>query len=239
MASGMTACRLLQRRRLGNDHQVSGSLRFWPSIAAAVVVATPAAVVLIAELVQWRAARHGRGGGMARPVVGRQVVLVLGSPSRPRGGLHPMQRWRTDIAVRSMHPVYGRLLFSGASPAHAPGEPSEAWVMADYAQEVLGVPVERIAVEEAARSTWQNVAHCLPELERAESITIASTPTHAARARRYLVLQRPYLQGRLVPAADYRFGEHCGWKVITLAYALVRTARRILPKSTPGCSSVG
>ncbi|WP_432504576.1 YdcF family protein [Kineococcus arenarius] len=191
----------------------------------------PAAVVLIAELVQWHASRHGwpTGGPErgARLVPGPQVVLVLGSPSRPGGQLHPMQRWRTDIAVRSMHPVHGRLLFTGGCTG-APGEPSEARVMADHAREVLGVPAQRIELEEAARSTWQNVQHCLDQLEQAGSIVIASAPTHAGRARRYLARLRPDLAQRLVPAADYRFGERSGWKAATLAYALARTAGRVL-----------
>ncbi len=207
-----------------------GSLASLP-VAVAAVVAVPAAVVVIAELVQWRACRCGwstdrpEGGHGLAP--GPQTVLVLGCPSRPGGQLHPMQRWRTDIAVRSMHPVHGRLLFTGGCTG-APGELSEARVMATYAHQVLGVQQEQIALEEAARSTWQNVQHCVDQLERAGSITIASTPTHAARARRYLTQQRPDLARRLVPAADYRLGERCGWKVATLVHALARTTGHVL-----------
>ncbi|WP_337062739.1 YdcF family protein [Kineococcus sp. G2] len=208
-----------------------------PVAAASSAAALPAVVVLIAELVQWHASRHGwppPSEGGAWLVTGPQVVLVLGSPSRPGGQLHPVQRWRADIAVRSMHPVHGRLLFTGGRTG-APGEPSEARVMADYARDVLGVPDERTELEEAARSTWQNVQHCLGRLEQAGSITIASAPTHAGRARRYLAHQRPDLAARLVPAADYRFGERSGWKVATLAYALARTAGRVL---TPRIAAV-
>ncbi|WP_432570846.1 YdcF family protein [Kineococcus sp. SYSU DK005] len=217
------------------DHRVPGLLRRWfpvcvPAAALTVAVAAgalPVALVLVAELVQWRASRHGWSRRAAGPVAGPQVVLVLGCPSRPGGRVHPVQRWRTQIAVRSMHPVHGRLLFTGGRTG-GPGQPSEAFVMAAYAREVLGVPDERIALEEAARSTWQNVQHCLEQLEQAGSITIASAPTHAGRARRYLAHQRPDLAARLVPAADYRFGERSGWKVATLAYALARTIGRVL-----------
>ena len=199
----------------------------------AAAVAVPAAVVLVAELVQWRASRLGFSRRPAGSPPGPQVVLVLGSTSRPGGRLHPLQRWRTEIAVRSLHPVHGRLLFTGGRTG-APGEPSEAHVMAAHAREVLGVPGERIALEEEARSTWQNVAHCLGELERAGSIAIASAPTHAARARRYLARQRPDLAARVVPADDYRFGECCGWKVATLAYGLARAVWRALPLERAG-----
>ncbi|GAB3272454.1 hypothetical protein GCM10027586_21390 [Kineococcus gypseus] len=218
-----------------------------PVAVASSAAVLPVALVLIAELVQRHASRHGwpagsrrsaqsgapRGAqGGARLVPGPQVVLVLGSPSRPGGRLHPVQRWRTDIAVRSMHPVHGRLLFTGGCTG-APGDPSEAHVMARYAREVLKVPQERIELEEASRSTWQNVQHCLERLEQAGSITIASAPTHARRARRYLARARPDLAQRLVPAVDYRFGERSGWKVATLAYALARTAARVLtPRTT-------
>ncbi|WP_369069074.1 YdcF family protein [Kineococcus terrestris] len=209
---------------------MSRSLRSFLPAALASSAALPVVVVLVAELAQWHASRcdwpRDPGCG-ARPVPGPHVVLVLGCPSRPGGRLHALQRWRTDIAVRSMHPEHGRLLFTGGRTG-APGEPSEARVMACYAQEALGVPAQRIEVEEAARSTWQNVQHCLDRLEQAGSITIASTATHARRARGYLAQQRPDLAQRLVPADDYHFGERCGWKVTTLAHALARTARRAI-----------
>ncbi|MCI2238350.1 YdcF family protein [Paenibacillus sp. TRM 82003] len=208
--------------------------------ALAAAAALPVVAVLVAELVQWRASRRGwdqhphrdrsrrRGRRTAEPVPGPQVVLVLGCPSRPGGRVHPVQRWRTEIAVRSLHPQHGRLLFSGGRTG-APDDPSEACVMAAYARDVLGVPEQRIALEEEARSTWQNVAHCLDQLEAAGSITIASAPTHAARARRYLAKQRPGLAQRLTPAQDYRVGERRGWKVATVAYALARKIGRALP----------
>ena len=137
-----------------------------------------------------------------------------------------MQRWRTDIAVRSMHPEHGRLVFSGAGRG---GGPSEAPVMAAYARDHLGVPAQRITLETHARSTWQNVAYSLGELENAGTIKIASAPMHAARARRYLTRQRPDLADRLVPADDYRFGERCGWKLATVAYHLLLPVRRLRP----------
>lgn len=41
---------------------------------------------------------------------------------------------------------------------------------------------------------------------------------HAARARSYLLLQRPDLALRLRKADDYRIGEKPFWKLATVAY---------------------
>ena len=62
------------------------------------------------------------------------------------------------------------------------------------------------------------------------AIAIASTPLHAARARRYLARQRPDLAGRLTSADDYRFGERWPLKVTTVGYALgAAVVRRVVP----------
>lgn len=145
-------------------------------------------------------------------------MLVLGCPSRLDGSLHPMQRWRTEIAVRTAPEA--RLVFSGYAGDR---DRSEAAVMAEHAHDVLGVPADRIVLETEARTTWQNVEFTLGELQRGERVAIASSPLHALRARRYLFQQRPDLALRLVPSADYRFGERWGWKALTLAYDVLRS----------------
>ncbi len=191
-----------------------------------------AAMVAAVEGVHLAASRRG----LRRPVesagTGPEVVLVLGFPSRRDGRLHSMQRWRTDIAVRSMRGSDARLLFSGAGPV---GGPSEAEVMARYAHTGHGVPLDRIDLETRARTTWENVAFSLGALERARTIRIASTPVHAARARRYLAAQRPDLAARLAPADDHRLGERMGWKAATVVHAAVRVllTRRAASRSAP------
>ncbi len=186
----------------------------------AVVVGALGAVLFGAvELAHWRASRRGRAGHPDDAAEGPDVVLVLGFPSRRSGRLHPVQRWRTDIAVRSMRSPRSRLVFSGAGRV---GVASEAEVMAGYACGVRGVPAEQVVVETSARTTWENVARSLGELERAATITIASSPLHAARARRYLAAQRPDLAARLRPADDYRLGERCLWKLAGVVYVLGR-----------------
>lgn len=176
-----------------------------------------------AEWLHWRASRRYLGRDQ-RAGDGSEAVIVLGYPPRRNGQTHPMQRWRCQIATRSMDPARaGRLIFSGAA---RPGGPSEAAVMSGYAHDVLGVPAERIALETKARSTWQNVEFAVPIAQSADVIKFASDPMHAARARQYLLLQRPELADRVGASADYRLGEHCGLKVITAGYQMARTLWR-------------
>lgn len=191
-------------------------------VAAGAVAAGLAAVELL-----HRAA--SRTGFPRRPVPapgGPDVVLVLGCPSRADGSLHPLQRWRVDIAVRSRASARTRLVVSGGGPA---GRASEAAVMGRYAQ-ARGVPRECVVLEARSTSTWENVVLSIPLLEGARTIAVASSPTHGARARRYLRQQRPDLAARLVPADDFRLGERPVLKVTTLAYGVARAVhRRVLP----------
>ncbi|ABS05061.1 protein of unknown function DUF218 [Kineococcus radiotolerans SRS30216 = ATCC BAA-149] len=190
-----------------------------------------AATVLAVELVHAVAARcgfpGGRGGGEP------DVVLVLGHPSRRDGTLHPVQRWRTEIAVRSSSSAL--LVFSGYAPARGR---SEAAVMAEHARRVLGVAPGRLRREEAATSTWDNIAFTLDDLAAGSRIAIASSPVHALRARRYLRRLRPDLAARLVPADDYRPGERWGWKAATVLYDGARSLRLRVGPATAETSEV-
>jgi uncharacterized SAM-binding protein YcdF (DUF218 family) len=189
------------------------------------IVAVPAAV---AELLHWRASRRLVRAGAA----GAEAILVLGYSSRNPTRLHPLQRWRTQIAVRSMDAKRDtQLVFTGAARR---GGPSEAEVMAAYARDVLGVPGERISLETEAISTWENVQRSLPQLESAGIIKVASDPMHAARAREYLSRLRPELASRLAAADDYRFGENWWLKLATAAFELQLLARRRLLRARHG-----
>ena len=55
-----------------------------------------------------------------------------------------------------------------------------------------------IALEEASRSTWENMANSQALLEPRARIVIVSEPVHAAKARALLAAQRPDLAARLV-----------------------------------------
>ena len=164
--------------------------------------------------------RRASTAGLPTPAAGDapDVVLVLGYRSRAHGP-SAMQRWRTDIAVRSAG-ARGRLLFSGGS-RDAAGR-TEAEVMADDAQQRHGFPRERVTLETSARSTWENVALSAPLLTDARTVAIASSPIHAARARRYLHAQHPDLAERLVRARDSRLCERPLLKLATVAYDLLR-----------------
>jgi uncharacterized SAM-binding protein YcdF (DUF218 family) len=186
--------------------------------------------VATAELLHWQASRRALGAGPhPQPGTGTEAVIVLGYPARDDGRLHPLQRWRCDIAVRSMDPGRdSQLVFTGFGPD---GGPSEAAMMSAYAQDVLGVPASRIRTEDSARSTWQNIERTVPLIETADTIKIASDPLHAARARRYLRAQRPDLASRLAGAADYRFGDHWWLKLVTAGYELAAaTWKRLRPR---------
>jgi hypothetical protein len=187
------------------------------------------AVVAVAasEWLHWSASRRYLGTSQPPPRPASpdddgssEVVIVLGYPAWRTGKPHPLQRWRCQIAARSVNPRRTtQMIFTGGTRGCAP---SEAVVMSGYARDVLGVPAAQIALETKARTTWQNVEFTLPFAERADTIKFASDSLHAARARRYLQIQRPELAGRLRAGADYRFGERCWLKVATAAYEVVR-----------------
>ena len=189
-------------------------------LAAAVVVAG-AVTVLAAELWHRRASRSSPGADR-RDRGKSPAVVVLGYPSRKNGRLHAMQKWRTEIAVRSLPaPGDGVLVFSGGRTRGS--EVSEAETMAAYARR-LRVPEDRILLETRAASTWQNIELSVPLIDTYQTIVIASDPVHAARARRYFLRQRPDLVDRLAPADDYHIGERWWLKTPIAAYELAVAA---------------
>src|ERR1700760_2904613 len=78
--------------------------------------------------------------------------------------------------------------------------------MASYARDERGYPGVLIT-EPRSFSTWENVENAIPFIEDADRIKIVSNSLHAEQGRHYLRQLRPELAERLVPAADYRFGE--------------------------------
>lgn len=165
-------------------------------------LALTAVSVAASELWHWQASRAAPGAS-ARPGPGAQAVVVLGFGSRRHGRLHPMQKWRTDMAVRSLPPAGAEyvLIFSGGHTHGA--RVSEAETMAAYAR-TLGIPGDQILLESKATTTWENVSFALPMAEACATIMIVSDSLHAARARRYAAAQRPDLADRLVFADDFR-----------------------------------
>lgn len=182
-------------------------------IALLSVVGVLVLVVGWAEFVNWRGSRRlthpDRGGA--------EVVLVLGYRNRDPAKPNALNRWRVRAALRSIDrsAPSSRLVFSGG--------PHEAELMARYAKD-RGY-ADEVVVETKSRSTWQNVEFSLPFIEDAERIKVVSNPLHALKARLYVQRQRPDLAGRLVRAADYRFGEWAPLKPLLAAYGLVTLAK--------------
>lgn len=136
-------------------------------------------------------------GGRVRPTDQRpatprgQAVLVLGhADAGPRAGRINRRRIARGLAALEAD---GVLIVSGGAVA---GRRSEARLLADAARDAgYRGP---IALEEASRSTWENMANSQALLEPRARIVIVSEPVHAAKARALLAAQRPDLAARLV-----------------------------------------
>ena len=127
-----------------------------------------------------------------RPATPRgQAVLVLGhADAGPRASRINRRRIARGLAALEAD---GVLIVSGGAVA---GRRSEAQLLADAARDAgYRGP---IALEEASRSTWENVANSQALLEPRARIVIVSEPVHAAKARALLAAQRPDLAARLV-----------------------------------------
>jgi hypothetical protein len=180
---------------------------------------TSGGVVAASELLHWSAS----GWDLAAPAPhGRCALMVLGYPTKRSGDLRAVQRWRVEMAKRALDLLDAELIvFSGSA---SKGRPAEGDAMAAYAA-VLGVPARLIATESRASTTWENVEFSLPMLENFDRLAFVSDPLHAARARRYLRVQRPDLAGHLVSAGEYRFLERWWLKVPAAGYELLELYR--------------
>lgn len=182
----------------------------------AMVAGLGAGAVATSELLHWRSSQRY----LARPApTGPAGLIVLGYPTRHNGQPHPVQKWRVDLAMRACGRLaVEKLVFSGAP---SKDRPSEAEAMATYADS-LGIPKGLVELELGALTTWENIKFSLPLVEHLPTIAIVSDPMHAARARRYVLAQRPDLGARLATAGEYRPFERCGLK---MAFALYETYR--------------
>ena len=120
-----------------------------------------------------------------------QAVLVLGhADAGPRASRINRRRIARGLVALEAD---GVLIVSGGAVA---GRRSEAQLLADAARDAgYRGP---IALEEASRSTWENMANSQALLEPRARIVIVSEPVHAAKARALLAAQRPDLAARLV-----------------------------------------
>lgn len=166
------------------------------------VFAVAIAVMLWGEFEHWRSSRRRMGSRPGRSGTG-EAVLVLGY--RNRGSrANIINRWRVRAALRSCQPPGpSRLVLCGGPVG---GNVAEAELMACYARDSYGYTGE-LSTEVGSRSTWENVRNAMPMIESADRIKIVSNSLHAEKARLYLWQHWPDLAERLVPGADYRFGE--------------------------------
>lgn len=167
------------------------------------VFAVMIAAVLWGEVEHWRSSRRWMGSRPGRSGNGA-AVLVLGYRNRGTRA-NVINRWRVRAALRSCQPGAGpsRLVLCGGAVG---GSVAEADLMACYARESCGYTGELIT-EVGSHSTWENVQNAVSLIEQADRIKIVSNSLHAERARFCLWQHRPDLAERLVPGADYRFGE--------------------------------
>jgi uncharacterized SAM-binding protein YcdF (DUF218 family) len=174
------------------------------------------AVLLWGELVHRRASHHRLGTQPGDTGTG-EAVVVLGFGNRGSRANY-LNRWRVRAGLRSLDPEGGpsRLVLSGGPVA---GEVPEAELMARYARD-LGYPGV-LVTELTSRSTRENIENVIPFIEDADRIKIVSNSVHAGRGRTLLWRLRPDLADRLVPAADYRFGELILLKPLLAALDLV------------------
>ena len=194
-----------------------GTLGVVARAVSGIAVAAPlVAVLLWGELEHWRAARRGMGTRPGERGTG-EVVVVLGFRNRGRRA-NFVNRWRVRAGLRSRQPGSGpsRLVLSGGPVA---GPVSEADLMAAYARGPRGY-AGPLDTETRSLTTWENVRNVIPLIADADRIKFVSDPLHAERARAFLWRQRPDLAERLVPAADYRFGELALIKAVIAARAL-------------------
>jgi uncharacterized SAM-binding protein YcdF (DUF218 family) len=151
------------------------------------------------------------------PEGARCAVLVLGYPARDDGSAGPVLRARVATGVEALRRFgCAKLVLSGGAAHNAQ---VEADAMARVAAE-LGVAGNRVVVEPAARTTWENVALSLPLLGDADTLLVASDALHACRGRRYVCAQRADLCSRTFAVSVYAPFERIWWRVPAALYEL-------------------
>ncbi|HEX6361145.1 YdcF family protein [Actinophytocola sp.] len=179
-------------------------------------------VMAWSEIVHWRASRAEVPA--ARPARS-EAVVVLGYRNRSSERANALNRWRVRAALRSVDEALpSSVLVCSGGVTSKTGAVSEASLLARYAVAELGF-AGHVLLEERSRSTWENVRNVIPLLENVDQVKIVSNPLHAQKARLYLRRLRPDLAGRLVRAADYRFGEAWAIKPLFALYGLRTLAR--------------
>ena len=96
------------------------------------------------------------------------IAVVLGNAVNRRGKPNPCLRSRVEAGVRLYRQgKVGELLMSGGTDGDGS---NEAQTMRDMAVE-MGVPSEKIRLEEHSESTYENIVLSVPKLRDANEIT--------------------------------------------------------------------
>lgn len=150
------------------------------------------------------------------------MILVLGH--RNRGDRADwLNRYRVRIALRSIDADAATtvLFFCGGAVG---GRIPEADLLLRYARDDRGYTGPYL-LDRESRTTWENIRNAVDRLDGFDTVTIASDPLHAERARSYLWRLRPDLGPRLA-AAHYRPLEMPVAKLVAAVLWIGRVLRR-------------
>ena len=131
-----------------------------------------AAVVAAAPEIAHGLASQQAYGNPQHDEYSTEAIIVLGCPTHPDGSLHPLQKWRVDIAARTMNQRVKVVVFTGTT---AKTGVSEASAMAAYAR-ARGIPGDLIILEEEALSTWQNLEFTASLVEHHDDLRLVPHP---------------------------------------------------------------
>lgn len=125
-----------------------------------------AAVVVLADVLHARAARRGHGVRTDLDAASQGSIVLLGFANR-RPRINMINRWRARIAVRCARSWAAATIICSGGAVHGPV--AEAELLRRYFRAQLGWSGQ-IIVEDASRSTWDNVRNVTPLLLDADWI---------------------------------------------------------------------
>jgi uncharacterized SAM-binding protein YcdF (DUF218 family) len=131
---------------------------------------------------------HRRAAPLRVPDSGDTAVVVLGYPSLRDGRPHPVQRWRIELAKKTIDRHSARqVVLSGGQTGCGPTEASVMEMLAV----AIGIDPTTIILEAESMDTWTNVQFSSVLVAESAVVILVSDPVHAARARRYWLRQHP------------------------------------------------
>lgn len=153
-------------------------------------------------------------------------LLVLGCPSGRDGRPDAKQRWRVDLAARTLAELApdATLVFSGAGEADV--------MAADFTTRWGGGPT--IVVEPRATTTWENIGFGAALIPAGGVVRIVSDPRHVRRAEAYWRRRLPDRAQELAPSARPRWWERPWLRLESAVYEILVRAGRYRPDGGMG-----